>query len=201
MIPSEYKPQTVEDFIGTARRAALMLQKGFALADGAPLKWMILGKPGIGKSALVDWFLDYIDVPKINIEEFNGTSFKVEQVDSLCESFHYYSMFDSYKVIRIEEVDKVPRVAQVRLLTLLDKMGKNKKRVLFITTSNCQPEELEERFHSRFQVFPLEAPSAKEIAELIDRHWDIDNARHIAEFACGNVRQALLDVQTKLMQV
>jgi hypothetical protein len=96
-------------------------------------------------------------------------------------------------------VDKVPHAAQVRLLTALDDLPKN---TLFIATSNCEAKDLEERFHSRFMVLPIKAPTPDEIAGLINANWNlpITTVTNIAEMCCGNVRQALLDVQTASLQ-
>lgn len=195
-LPSCYKPQNPNQFIGSARKAADMLQALFEKANGAPLKILLLGDPGIGKSALVDWLLDQIDIDQWSSEKFNGTGFKIDQAAELERSFHLRSLYsDRYRVIRIEEVDRVPHAAQVRLLTALDDLPNN---TLFIATSNCKASDLEERFHSRFMVFPMKAPTSDEIAGLINANWQLPIATvtNIAEMCCGNVRQALLDVQT-----
>jgi replication-associated recombination protein RarA len=199
-LPSCYKPSAPKHFIGSARKAAVMLQNLFKQADGAPLKILLLGEPGIGKSALVDWILEQIEIDQWSSEKFNGTGFKIEQAAELEKSFHLRSLYaDRYRVIRIEEVDKVPHAAQVRLLTALDDLPKN---TLFIATSNCEAKDLEERFHSRFMVLPIKAPTPDEIAGLINANWNlpITTVTNIAEMCCGNVRQALLDVQTASLQ-
>jgi replication-associated recombination protein RarA len=201
MLPSTYKPSTPDQFIGSARPAATMLKKLIDHAEGAPLKLLLLGKPGIGKSAVVDWLLTQIPLDTFGSIKANGTGFKIEQAAELEASFRLTSLFsDRYRAIRIEEVDKVPTAAQVRLLTALDDMPNN---TLFIATSNCESQDLEERFQSRFQVFEVQPPSNAEVAELIQSHWDLpaDTARSIAALANGNVRQALLDVQTALFSV
>jgi len=48
----------------------------------------------------------------------------------------------------------------------------------------------------------MKAPSSDEIAGLINANWHlpIETVTHIAEMCCGNVRQALFDVQTASLE-
>ena len=86
---------------------------------------------------------------------------------------------------------------QTRILTVLDDLMPYKA---FICTSNCKLSAFEPRFQSRFQVFEISAPTDKEIGALLSDYIDPLNARQIATFAGGNVRQALLDAKGVLQQ-
>ena len=198
--PLQYKPTHPNDFIGDAHGIAKVLEKLIETQtqEGQPQKLLFLGKPGIGKTALVDWFLDRVKIDRFCSVEFNGAAFKVDNVAAIEDGFAYRQMLEGYKAIRIEEVDKVPHVAQVRMLTMLDNMPKN---TMFIATSNCGVGDLEERFQSRFMVFQPQPPSADQIFDLLTNKWTIATAaaRHIAEMACGNVRQALLDANLQIL--
>jgi len=199
--PSTYKPKTPNDFIGSARRVALSIDKllGSATPQGTPLKVLILGNPGIGKTELANYFMARLNCDRWHTTLLNGTQVRIEAVEELAASLHHRELFGQYRLIRIEEVDKVPMVAQVRLLTLLDELPSH---TALVCTSNCSINDLEERFQSRFLVFDLAAPSADEIEVLLRR---LSNAlpehviRQIATFACGNVRQALLDADNALL--
>jgi len=46
--------------------------------------------------------------------KFNGTQLKIEAVEEVAKTLHYRELFGQYRVVRIDEVDKVPNVAQVR---------------------------------------------------------------------------------------
>jgi len=199
--PSSYKPKTPDDFIGPARPVAVSLDRLLAsvLPQGTPLKVLILGKPGIGKTELANYFMRRVNCDRWHTTLLNGTQVRIELVEELAASLHYRELFGQYRLIRIEEVDKVPVVAQVRLLTLLDELP---NQTAVVCTSNCSINDLEERFQSRFVVFDLTPPSADEI-ELLLRKLSPELVEHvirqIATFACGNVRQALLDADNALL--
>ena len=59
MLPSAYKPKTPDDFIGPAQKVAEMINKllSTALPAGSPLKLLLLGRPGIGKTELANYFM------------------------------------------------------------------------------------------------------------------------------------------------
>ena len=71
-----------------------------------------------------------------------------------------------------------------------------------VCTSNCSLKDLEERFQSRFLVLEVAPPKDLDIAELIKKlapRLDDSTVKQIATFACGNVRQALLDADNALL--
>jgi replication-associated recombination protein RarA len=201
MMPSQFRPTTPDEFIGPARSQAKTIERMIALckeSGKAPIKLLILGLPGAGKTSLAEHFVKCVGSDKWSVHKFNGVQVKIEEVEELARSVHYTSLFGDYKIIRIEEVDKVPTVAQVRLLTLLDDLPNG---VAVIATSNCRVGDLESRFQSRFQVIQLASPSDDEITEFLSGRWKLTTsiARQIATFANGNVRQALLDAQSYLV--
>jgi len=161
----------------------------------APIKLLLLGSPGIGKSELAEHFCQLMGVTKWATHKYNGVQFKIDDAEELARTVRFTNLFGDWRIIRIEEVDRVPTVAQVRLLTLLDDLPPGNA---LIATSNCSVHDLESRFQSRFQVIQLKPPTAEEIVCLLHGRWQITTsiARQIATLACGNVRQALLDAQS-----
>ena len=203
MTPSTYRPLRPEQFIGGARTAAIQLQRAVAHAGTIghePLKFLCNGDPGIGKSALAAYFQHLLGCNKWSTTKYNGTQIKVEVVDDIAASLAYRSLFGDWRLLWIDEADRIPTVAQVRLLTVLDDLPAG---VAILCTSNCALKDFEPRFASRFQALvgptnasKLDAPSSQEIAGLLSLFTTDQNAiNQIATFACGNVRQALLDVQ------
>jgi DNA polymerase III delta prime subunit len=192
----DFIPESADDLIGNARDIALILDKAVHLSKGSnnsPLCYLFAGEPGLGKSAVAAYFTKLIGADKWSVTKLNGTEVKIEKVQELANSINYKTLFGDWRVIRIEEADTIPQVAQVRFLTLLDELPNS---TAVICTSNCKLDEFEKRFQSRFQVFEVEPPSAPDIAKFLHRFIDHDDSiLRIAEFACGNVRQALKDTQ------
>ena len=197
-VPSTFRVCRADEFIGPARKWAdkLIEQVSKSTAHGRPpIKRLILGPSGIGKSSLAEFFCQLVAAQKWCRYEFNGTDFRLEDADDIERTVHFTNMYGDYRVIRIEEVDRVPALAQVKMLTLLDNLPPGNA---VICTSNCSVKQLEPRFHRRFQVIELQPPSNEEVEAFLLNHWPKigqANARQIATFAQGNVGQALMDAE------
>lgn len=196
MLPSTYSPQTPADFVGPARQIATSLQRLATTAGRSPVKVLFTGRPGIGKTTLAGFLNGILGASKHSTHRYNGTGLRIDDVEDIRRDLRFRDMFGNRRTWWVEEVDKVPHLAQVALLTLLDDLPND---TAFIATTNQNADTLEERFHTRFMVIEVPAPSAAEIAELLQRWLPVDTARRIAEFACGNVRQALADANLALM--
>jgi DNA polymerase III delta prime subunit len=197
MLPSQYCPLAPAEFLGDgaegARTVARHIQRAAALAranDRAPLKLFFAGEPGVGKSALVRFLGHTLGCGKFDTHKYNGASVKMELVEQLAQQMVYRPMTGDYRLIWIDEADEIPRVAQVRTLTLLDDLPAGNA---IVCTSNCSVANFEKRFQSRFQFFTIAGPPNYEIEMLLRRWIDPENARAITITAAGNVRQALLD--------
>lgn len=198
MNPIEYKPLRPDEFIGPAKDLAMVLERiaKRSVRRGDPVKLIIRGEPGIGKSALVESFLDQIGANKWTTTKLNGTELNVEMISDWSRRLCFSELYGKYRVLWIEEVDKVNAFVQARMLTLLDDLPPN---VAVISTSNKDLKDFDPRFQSRFQVFSLKAPGADEIAWLLKKFGlRKDDISRIAQFACGNVRLALFDAQSAL---
>jgi replication-associated recombination protein RarA len=199
-LPSLYVPKSPEEFIGDAAKVARQLQRVVSdarAAGNAPIKILLNGEPGIGKSALAKYFIQLLGCdPKWSTKKYNGTQVKMETAEEIAADFHYRDMFGDYRVIWIEETDAIPAAAQVRWLTLLDDLPYG---CAVVCTSNCKLEEFKKRFQTRFKIYEVEPPTPQEIQMLLRKF--LTNPMHInniATFACGNVRQALLDAESCL---
>lgn len=198
MNPTEFKPGSVRDFIGPARKTAKTLDAIVARckSTGAPIRIMIQGDPGVGKSALIDYLLAKLGVRKWSVIKLSGTQLRLEDVEEWSSRLCYLELGGGYKVLRIEEIDRASHTARARLLMVLDDLPHH---VAVVCTSNKNVREIEPRFISRFQNFTIKAPTPSEIKELLSR-WSLrrEVINRIGEFCCGNVRLALLEAQTAL---
>lgn len=196
MLPSQFKPQSAAEFFGPARAEAEFITNFVrtALPDGSPVTLLILGKPGIGKSQLAEHFVRCTGSDKWSITKYNGTQIKIEIADQIGHQFRSTNLFGGYRVVQIEEVDKMPTIAQVRFLTLLDDLPKH---TAVVCTSNCKVTELEERFQTRFTVLHIKPPTNDDIMKFLVSRFDLSHAEPSLRMASlawgGNVRAALKD--------
>lgn len=199
MLPSQYRPSAIEDFIGPAQLAARLLKQAVLearAADNAPLKVMFNGEPGIGKSALAGFLIQLLEVSKFGVKKYSGTDVDIEVVRGIAADLHYKDLFGSYRIVWIEEADLIPAAAQNRFLMLLDDIP---AACAVICTSNCKLDDFKKRFQTRFKMYEIDAPQPQEIAAML-RKFGVPPAEvaQISTFACGNVRAALQDAESAL---
>jgi|CZKV01.1.fsa_nt_gi replication-associated recombination protein RarA len=206
MNPLTYNPQTPADFIGEARNIAGLLVQMVADSRAnklTPLKLLFNGPPGTGKSALVAFLQTTAGIhPKWSTTKTNGTKVNMEAIQEMEDGMHYRDLYGDYKLFWIDEVDKMGPTQQCRFLSTLDDMPGG---VIVACTSNCKVKDFEPRFQSRFQLLEVPAVHAAQIETLLARFLDGTTAhgaaaiKQIATFACGNVRQALLDAKAAML--
>ncbi len=202
-LPSTLRPQSFDDLIGPAREAGLGLARLAARcqSERAPLRVLLLGPPGVGKSAVASLLARALGATTpwqfVECRAVNGKEVNLDFVERAALSWRLTSLVPGYRVFQIEEVDKVTHDAQVRLLTLLDEMP---PASAVIATSNRTLPEFEERFQRRFKVFPLSGPEPHEIAALLQRRGVAEAAAQMLAVTCaGNVGAALEDADLHVL--
>jgi len=201
-LPSSFRPKSADQFIGPAAKWAVHLEKlvKLALPTGDPLRIMLLGPSGVGKSQLAEHLVRCTGAGKFSISRYNGTGFRIDDAEEMLRAFRFKDLFSGYRVLQIEEVDRVPQVAQIALLSLLDSLP---SQTACIATSNCRVKDFEVRFQRRFTVCDVAAPTEEELLAMLRLHWPSvpkKRAIEISTFACGNVGAALCDMDNALAE-
>ena len=206
---NKWVPDSPADLIGPAHRAALILEQVAEDAQALhypPIKILINGNPGMAKSALARYLRKLLKCDKWSASVYSGTQVKMETIEAIAQSLRLTSIFPGYRFICIEEADKIPPAAQVRFLLLLDELP---PMTALVCTSNCRLSEFEVRFQTRFKTLelsgsdrsgqPIPQATPEDIAGYL-RRFPIrpEDVNHIATMCCGNLRSALLDVESAL---
>ena len=159
-----------------------------------PLKLLISGAPGIGKTSLVNLIARTLARHPAAIEDVNGREVGLDLARDWTRHLGYGSIFGSWSIKVVNELDRCSKDAQDLLLTYLDRM---KPGQAFLGTTNLDIGSLTERFQTRFQSVRLQAPENEALAAFLARRWavPITTTRMIAEGVQGNVRAAMGDLE------
>ena len=195
--PTCFVPSCPADFVGQAGKVAeVLLRKAARLKDNPnqPLKLLISGAPGIGKTSLVNLIARTLASHPAAIEDVSGREVGLDVAREWTRSLAYASMFGPWSIKVVNELDRCSKDAQDMLLTYLDRMRPGHA---FLGTTNLDLTSLTERFQTRFQSVRLQPPENEGLAAFLARRWGapITITRQIAEGTKGNVRAAMADLE------
>jgi replication-associated recombination protein RarA len=169
--PTCFVPSCPADFVGQAGKVAeVLLRKAERLRTNPdqPLKLLITGAPGIGKTCLVNLIARTLTSHPVAIEDVNGKEVGLELAREWTRSIAYGSIFGSWSVKVVNELDRCSKDALDMLLTYLDRM---KPGHAFLGTTNLDLGSLTERFQTRFQSVRLQPPENEVLAAFLARRW------------------------------
>lgn len=201
--PMNWRPLSADDLIGQARRVAstqITKAKRLRCDSRATMKLLLCGPPGVGKTSVVELIARELTGSALAVEDFNGREVTVDLVREWMKALPYGSLFSSWSVRIVNELDRCSREAQDLLLTYLDRLPPGRA---FLGTSNLQLDLLTERFQTRFQAIKLMPPSTEEVATFLVLRWPMVPARTALQIAVGSggcVRAALADLESWLDQ-
>ena len=195
--PTSFIPNCASDFVGPAKNVAEKLMRKverLKACPDQPLKLLISGPPGIGKTSLVNLIARALTTHPCSVEDVNGRYLSLDLVRQWTNNLAFMPMFDPWTVKVVNELDRCSKDAQDMLLTYLDRM---KPGHAFLGTTNLDVASLTERFQTRFQPVRLQPPENEVLAAFLARRWaaPITITRQIAEGAKGNVRAAMADLE------
>jgi DNA polymerase III delta prime subunit len=194
--PTCFVPSFAADFVGQAGKVAeVLMRKAQRLrtTPDQPLKLLISGAPGIGKISLVNLIARTLASHPCAIEDVNGKEVGLELAREWTRSLAYGSIFGTWSVKVVNELDRCSKDAQDMLLTYLDRM---KPGHAFLGTTNLDLSSLTERFQTRFQC---QTPATRQrgsrgiLCQALG--CPISTTQMIAEGAGGNVRAAMADLE------
>jgi DNA polymerase III delta subunit len=133
----------------------------------------------------------------LSIRSYSGADLTSDIVRQLTGDFTYWPLYGGYHSVIVNEADSIPRLAQVRLLDLLERL--EEFHAVLVFTSNDDLTGFEDRFLSRVrpQLFTTQGLAEKaidwllRIAEAESIPLSKQHARRLVKNAKNNLRTAL----------
>jgi len=141
MLADKYRPQAWTEVAGNDRAiekiADLTVQ---AFDTGDPLVLLLTGPPGVGKSTVARLVAKTLGADDCHVEHVPAGKCTADRVREIEETLSHTALFGTgWKVVIVEEVDRIAPQAQNLWLTLLETMP---KKCCVIFTSNTKHDEL-----------------------------------------------------------
>ena len=200
--PSAYKPTSVTGFVGDARRIAefilAKIQRMDAAKDFTPIKLLLHGPPGTGKTVLAGFLGLQLAKHPLAIDRLNGQSCSVERVRDWQRCSGLRPMFGDRIVRIVDEVDAASEAAHNQLRTYLDDLTTGH---CFIATTNVEPARLQPQLQRRLSIHRVGATPPETLGQWVHGLWPTIPAAEAQAIAAGNdgcVAATLIDVETWL---
>jgi len=141
MLADKYRPQAWAEVAGNDKAiekiAGLTVQ---AFDSGDPLVLLLTGPPGVGKSTVARLVAKTLGADECHVEHVPAGKCTADRVREIEETLSHTALFGTgWKVVIVEEVDRIAPQAQNLWLTLLETMP---KKCCVIFTSNTKHDEL-----------------------------------------------------------
>jgi replication-associated recombination protein RarA len=198
-LTDKYKPRTIEDLLLPPEHGlALSLQ---FLANPYPAAFLHHGKSGLGKTSLANIMAQAAAPHPLNIRRYAGPSFTSDVVCQIADAFATPSLYGGFYAVIINEADEIPRLSQIRLLDLMDRLVEH--HLVLLLTSNDELPEFDARFRSRVkpQLFTAMglAPLARDwllnIADAEGIPISKNEAARIVKLSHNNLRACLQSLE------
>ncbi|MBN8459407.1 MAG: AAA family ATPase [Verrucomicrobia bacterium] len=122
--PTCFVPSCPADFVGQAGKVAeVLLRKAERLRmhPDQPLRLLVSGAPGIGKTSLVNLIARTLASHPAAIEEVSGLEVRLDLAREWTRSLAHSTLFGPWSVKVVNELDRCSKDAQDMLLTYLDR--------------------------------------------------------------------------------
>ncbi len=198
-LTEKYRPAQVADLVLPDQHGVAAALK-FCEAP-YPSSWLLHGRSGMGKSSLAEIMAKLASKHPFATQIFSGPDVTIDVVRSMVTTFTHRPLYGDLHSVIINESDEMPRIAQVRLLEVLERL--KEYQAVFILTSNENLTNFEDRLLARVKpqsfttqgIRPKAAAWLMKIAALEGIAITPARARRLVKLAKNSLRKALQDLE------
>ncbi len=195
-LAEEFRPQIIADFAGLEKPKKVLTK---LVTNPRECALLFQGAPGTGKTSMAYAYARAIGA---EVHHVGSAECKIDTLQELVRMCQYVPLSGGFHVVIVDEADVMSDTAQKYLLSKLDSTEPC-PRTVWIFTCNAI-DRLEERFLSRCIKLDFNSyGSSGEIVSLLERIWNQkapDAPKpNFKKLACGNVREALMRLESELL--
>lgn len=192
-LASRMRPQTLDQLVGQRHLLGADKPLRYAIESGKLHSFLLWGPPGVGKTTLARMVASYSDALFLQISAvFSG----VKDIRDAIEQAKVAAGQGRATVLFVDEIHRFNKSQQDAFLPHIED-----GTVFFVGATTENPSfEINNALLSRLRIYRLEAVTATELAELLERaandyfsHVEVEPEflQRLAELADGDVRQGL----------
>ncbi len=193
-LATQYRPNSFKNFVGNedVKKSLIAVLK----RENPPAAFLFTGQPGTGKTSMGRIIKRALKCSDADFKELNSADDRgIDGVRELIQSMKFAPLSGTKKVILLDEIGSVTKVAQNALLKALEEPPAYVHWVLCTTNPEALLPALKRRCHT-YELEPLKSADLQKLFRMILKKEkrecvSMDVRDHIIELADGSAGQAL----------
>lgn len=188
----KHRPKSVKDVIMVNQQYRDIFDQ--YIKDGEIPTLMLYGGPGTGKTSISLALVHDLGIDEMDVIKINCSSEKIDAIRTKIEKFAYTMAVGKFKVVRLEEFDRMGATAQDALRDLIEETSNSCRFIATCNRVNLIPEAV----RSRFTELEIKRPDRHDIlvrmAEVLETEkieFDIEDLEIVVESAYPDSRKIL----------
>ena len=201
MLTDKYRPRTLQEVVGNTK--AIKSLWAFS-KNPRPEAFLLKGAPGIGKTSAALALANDLKIGPMDVQDYSGQEIGEREVEEIFRTLRHYPFESKWRIVIINEADKMTMAAQVLCMQYLEKLPKHG---IVVMTSN-DADAFEPRFLSRLTVIHFTTQGLKQVAQdLLGRICELEGATidpkviaRLVEASRNNIRTALKGISLEILE-